>query len=809
MSQFLQDLRYSLRSLRKGRGFSLVAVLTLGLAIGANTAMFSVVNGVLLRPEPYRDPNHLVLMFEQLQKAGQLTVSYQNYKDFRDQSHSYDNIAAVRTATMTMTGAGDPERLQAQMATATLFDTLGISPEAGRKFTEQEDSAGGAPVAMISHALWQRRFGRTQDVLGKAITLENKSYTIVGVLPASYQFLQQIPDVMVAFEPWARTLPDDRAWHPGIIPVARLKPSVTLEQANSEIKLIAKRLEQQYPIYNTGVSASVVLIHDQLVQNVRPALLVLMAAVGFVLLIACTNVANLLLARAAQRQREIAVRSAIGASRVRILRQLLTESVVLALCAATVGVLMAWLAMPPLLRLAGAGLPGSNRVSLDLWALGFTILIAVVSGILFGLAPARHAWRLSLRDALNESDRGAVGRGHVRVRSALVVTEVAVAMLLLVGAGLLLRSFERLSSVSPGFSTDHILIAEIPVSRGAYPKSPERLNLFDRILQRAAQLPGVQAVGATNVVPVTGFASAIYFNVQGKPPKKVGEYSLANYRVVSAGYQQVLHIPLQQGRWFTEADREDAPPVVVINAHMAKAFFPNENPLGLHMQVGGTPEKDVPWMEIVGVVGDVKEALGNDAASEYYIPFRQADKVLPVFGLAVVLRTAGEPTTLATAFRNAVHEINPNQPVVKVRSMDQNVADSVAQPRFRTVLLGIFAGVALALAAIGIFSVMAYAVTQRTRELGVRMALGASRERILALVLGNGALLTAFGVIAGLFASVLLTRYLAALLFGIGRFDALTLAGMAAVVVLVALCACYIPARRATKVDPMIALRYE
>ncbi len=808
MGSFLQDLRYSLRTLRKAGGVTAIAVLTLGLAIGANTAMFSVVNGVLLRPESYRDPDRIVLMFEET-GVGRLSVSYQNYKDFRDQSRSYDNIAAVRGTTMTMTGAGDPERLPAQMATSTLFDTLGISPEAGRKFTAEEDSAGGGNVAMISHALWQRRFGGELGVIGRSITLDSKSYSIVGVLPPRYQFLQQLPDVVVPFEPWARTLPDDRAWHPGILPVARLKPNVTLQQADAELKLIARRLAQQYPTYDTGMSASVTRIHDQLTQDVRPALLVLMAAVGFVLLIACTNVANLLLARAAQRQREIAVRAAIGATQGRIVRQLLTESVVLALCAAAAGIGMAFLALPPLLRLAGAGLPGSDRASVDLKVLAFTMLVAIISGTLFGLAPARHGWRLSLRDALSESDRGGVGRAHGRMRSALVITEVALAMLLLVGAGLLLRSFERLSSVSPGFETDHILIAEIPVSATAYPNATARLNFFDNVLERAKSLPGVKAAGATNVLPVTGLGSALYFNIQGKPPKKVGEYSVANYRVVSAGYQQVLRMPLLQGRWITEADREDAPPVVVINAQMAKRYFPDQSPLGQHLQVGGTPENDVPWMEVVGVVGDVKEALGTEAKSEFYVPYRQADKVLPVLGLAFVLRTAADPLTLAGGFRNAVREINPDQPVVKIRSMDDNVAQSVSQPRFRTILLGIFAGVALALAAIGIFSVMAYAVTQRTRELGVRMALGASRERILGLVLGNGALLAVIGVGAGIVASALLTRYLASLLFGIGRFDAGTLIAMSAVVVLVSLAACYIPARRATRVDPMVALRHE
>ena len=809
METVLQDLRYSLRALRKSGGLAIVAVLTLGLAIGANTAIFSVVNGVLLRPERYRDSDRLVLLFEDLQKAGQLSPSYQNYKDFRDQSRSYESVGAVRNTAMTLTAAGEPERLPAEMATANLFDILGIAPELGRRFNAQEDSPGGAPVTMISDALWHRRFGGSSEILGRAITLDNKSYTIIGVLPRDFEFLQQVPDVMVPFEPWARTLPDDRAWHPGILAIARLKHGVTAHQADSELKLIATRLQQQFPIYDTGMSANVVRIHDQLVQNVRPALLVLMAAVAFVLLIACSNVANLLLARAAQRQREIAVRAAIGASRWRIARQLLTESVVLALSAAVAGAAMALAVMPPLLRLAGKGLPASNRVSVDLWALGFTAVIAIATGILFGLAPARHAWQLSVNDALNEIARGTVGRSHTRLRSALVVTEVALAMLLLIGSGLLLRSFALLSNVSPGFSTEHILIADIPVSRNAYPSAAQRLNFFDRVLERVSTLPAVQAVGATNVLPVTGQASSLYFNIQGRPPKKVGEYSIANYRVVSAGYQRALQIPLAQGRWITEADREDAPPTVVINARMAKTFFPNESPLGHHVQVGGTPENDVPWMEVVGVVGDVKEALGSEAPAEFYVPFRQADKVLPVLALSLVVRTAGDPLGLANTVRSAVHEISPDQPVVRIRTMETNVADSVSQPRFRTVLLGIFAALALVLAAIGIFSVMVYAVTQRTHELGVRMALGASRRQILALVLGNGAALTVLGVFAGLAASLLLTRYLSALLFGIGRFDLLTIASMAAIVVLVSLGACYLPARRATRVDPIIALRYE
>lgn len=520
---------------------------------------------------------------------------------------------------MTLTGTNEPERLVSQHATANLFDTLGITAGRGRLFTAEEDRAGANNVALISHGLWQRRFGGALDVLGKPVTLDNKSYTVVGILPAGYKILQAAPDVVVPFQPWARTLPDDRSWHPGILPIARLKHGVSLDQARSDMTVIARRLEQQYPTFDTGVGALVIPMQEQLVEGVRPALLILMGAVVLVLLIACTNVANLLLARAAGRQREIAVRTAIGASRTRIITQLLTESVVLAILGGAFGLLLAWVAMPPLLRLAGPSLPGSETVSLDLTVLGFTTLVALAGGILFGLAPAHHTRGIDLRASLNEESRGGTSRSALRARSVLVVTEIAIAMMLLVGAGLLLRSFERLSTVAPGFSTDHVLLADVPVSPNAHPNPRERLDLFDRILDQTAVLPEVRSAGATSFVPVSGQGGALHFNIQGRPPKSPSEYTSINYRAVSAGYLQTLQVPLEQGRWFTNADREGAPNVVIINQSMARTYFPNQSPLGQHIEIGPVPNA-FPWMEIVGVVGDVKQALASDPATEMYVP---------------------------------------------------------------------------------------------------------------------------------------------------------------------------------------------
>jgi putative ABC transport system permease protein len=802
-----QNLRYALRRLNNDRGFAFVAVLTLALGIGANSAMFSIVNAVLLRPLAYREPDKLVLLAEHWPQFPRLTVSYLNFRDWRDQSHSFEAVGAVRNALMTMTGVAEAERIPSQHVTANLFDLLGVKPELGRSFTSSEDSAGGPDVALISHSLWRRRYSSSPGVMGQTIMLDNKSYSIIGVMPAGFEILQQTADVILPLEPWARTLPDDRNWHPGIQPIARLKPGVSVEQARADIAVIADRLKKQYPIFDANVSSLVDPVQEQMVANVRPALLVLIAAVGVVLLIACANVANLLLVRAAGRRREMAVRSALGARRGDIIKQLLAESVLVAAAGGALGLALTWVAMPLLVRLAGSTLPRSSGVSVDGSVLGFTALAALLAGILFGLAPARHAWNVDLRDALSETNRGGSSAGVLRTRAALVVTEIALAMLLLVGAGLLFKSFERLSNVSPGFQTDHLLVADMVRSPAAYKDANVRLGFYDQLFEKVAALPGVKAVGGISLLPVTGTGSAYHFNIKGRPPKSSAEYTICGYRVVSAGYLNALGVPLLAGRWVEDGDRVGAPTVVVVNASFVHTYYPNENPLGKFIQVGAIPEDDVPWMRIVGVVADVKQALGNDTGTEMYVPYRQADAVLPVGAMSIVVKTAGDPKAQTNAIRTLVHGIDPTQPITAVRTMDENVSKSVSEPRFRTVLLAIFAGIALVLSAVGIFGVMAYSVSQRTRELGLRMALGASRENVMYLVLGQGLRLALIGIGIGLAGTFFLTKYVTSMLFDVPPYDSLTLAGVMVGLVVISLSACYLPARRATLVDPMVALR--
>ncbi|HEV8493677.1 MAG TPA: ABC transporter permease, partial [Candidatus Angelobacter sp.] len=513
--------------------------------------------------------------------------------------------------------------------------------------------------------------------------------------PPRFEILQQEADVLLPFEPWARTLPDDRSWHPGIFPIARLKPDASIEQARSEISVIAKRLEQKYPETNNNVTSLVDPMLDQIVENVHTALWVLIGAVGAVLLIACANVANLLLVRATGRRREMAVCIALGARRADIIRQLLTESILVALAGGALGFALAWASVPLLVRLAGSSLPRSNSISIDLWVLCFTALIAFGAGILFGLAPARHAWSIDLRETLGDANRGGAVRAVLRTRAVLVVSEIALAMLLLVGAGLLFKSFARLSQVSPGFSTDHILIANIVRSPAAYSDRNVRLNFFDRLFEQVSALPGVRSVGAISTLPVTGTGSSLHFNIQGRPPRSPAEYTISGYRVVSAGYLKTMGVPLISGRWIEDRDREGAPGAVVVNSSFARTYFPNQSPLGQHLQLGSSPSPEVPWMEIVGVIADVKQSLASESSSEMYFPYRQADQVLPVTTLSLVVRTAGTPLAQAQALRSVVHDIDANQPITAVRSMDENVSQSISQPRFRTVLLAVFAGIAL------------------------------------------------------------------------------------------------------------------
>jgi putative ABC transport system permease protein len=810
MHSLLQDLRYAMRILAKSPGFTAIAILTLALGIGANTAIFTVVNAILLRPLGFYDPVRLVLVAEK-SPYPTISTSYENYQDWHDQSHSFESLEATRGTTITLTGKGEPERLNARMATAQLFPLLGVNAILGRTFLPEEDRAGGAPVVLLNYGLWQRSFAGARDVIGKSITLDSQPYTVVGVLPRGFEVLQPA-DVFLPFVPWAKTLPDDRNWHPGIIVVGRLKTGILREQARTEMVGITKRLEEQYPIYNTGISADVVGLQEQLVQNVRPALLLLLGAVAAVLLIACVNVANLLLSRAAVRGREVAIRTSMGASRWRITRQLLTESILLSLGGGILGVMLASACLGPLLRLSAGSLPAAFSVELDRGVLIFALVISIVTGLLFGIFPALRTAKLDLREALNEGSRGSTGGpGQHRVRSVLVTAEIALAMLLLVGAGLLLRSFSHLQDVLPGFQPDHLLVADIPLSQTAYAKPEQRYEFFDRIVERAKSLPGVRAAGAASFLPVSGGGGLIHFNITGRPPKSPHDYTAAGYRTITPGYFETLGVSLKQGRLLTAHDTEKAPFVVLINTTMAQTYFPNENPLGKRMQIGATPEeeKDVPTMEVVGVVGDMRQGLDLDPKAEMYLPYRQADQILPVFQLSVVLRTATDPLLEASALRSAITEIDPNQPVVKVRSMEENMSASVAQPRFRSWLIAIFAALALLLAAVGVYGVMSFTVTQRTSEIGIRVTLGAQPGDVFGSIVGEGLKLALIGVAVGLVATLSLTRLLQTFLFGVSAFDPVTFIAVAVLLTTVAAFACYFPARRATRVDPMIALRYE
>jgi putative ABC transport system permease protein len=806
----LQDLRYAFRLLAKSPTFTLIAILTLALGIGANTAIFSVVNAVLLRPLRFRDPAHLVLVAEK-SKYPTISTSYENYQDWRDQSHSFESLEATRGTAMTLSGSGEPENLNVRMATAKLFPLLGVDARLGRTFTADEDRAGGTPVALLSYGLWQRRFGGSPEVLGKSITLDAQPYTVVGVLPAGFEVLQPA-DVFLPFHPWARTLPDDRNWHPGIIVIGRLKPDVSREHARTEMVGITKRLEQQYPIFNTGTSADVVALQEQMVQNVRPALVLLLGAVSFVLLIACANVANLLLARAASRGREVAIRTSMGASRGRVVRQLLTESVLLSLGGGILGLVIAWSSLGPLLKLSAGTVPTVFDVSLDPAVLAFTLVMSIVTGLIFGIAPAMRTTKQDLRGTLNEGSRGSTaGPGHHRLRGALISAEIALAVLLLVGAGLLLRSFSRLQEVPPGFQPDHLLVADLPISQTAYAKAEQRFQFFDRFVDRAKSLPGVRSAAAASFLPVSGGGGLLHFNIAGRPPKSPNDYVAAGYRTVTPHYFETLGVPLLQGRLFTPRDNERGPAVVTINSTMAHIYFPNENPLGKRIQVGASPDPDPanPNMEIVGVVGDVLQGLGVDPKAEMYLPYRQADGVLPVFFMSIILRTAGDPLLQASALRSALSEIDPNQPLVKVRTMEDNIASTVAQPRFRTWLIGIFAALAVMLAAVGIYGVMSYSVTQRTNEIGIRVTLGAQSTDVVRIVVGEGLRFALIGVVIGVASGLLLTRLLQSFLYGISASDPVTFIGVTVLLVGVALAASFFPARRATRVDPIIALRYE
>jgi putative ABC transport system permease protein len=677
----------------------------------------------------------------------------------------------------------------------------------GRALVDVDDQPASPAVALLGYGMWQRKYNGSEAAMGQPIKLNGQSYTIIGVLPKGYELLQQAPDAVIAMGPWAKTLPDDRSWHPGIFPIARLKTGVQLSAARAEMTTIAKRLLEQHPTDNIALDAIVNPMHEQLVKDAKPALLTLLGAVVFVLMIACGNIANLLLTRATARRREISIRIALGASDWQIIRQLILEGLVLSTLGAAAGVALAAMAMPALLRVAASSLPPTAQVHIDMHVLLFAVAMSICAGVLFGVVPAVHLRMVDLRSVLNESERGAVGRQARSLRNVLVISEVSLALLLMIGAGLFVRSLSRLGTVSLGFSGDHILIAELPVPPATDSASARNMDFYENTLRELHSLPGVNSAAAASFLPVSGQGAAIHFNIYGRPPRNASEYILANYRAVSGEYMQTLKIPLIEGRWVTDADREKSPSVVVINQAMAKTYFGDQSPLGKRMQLGALPDATVPWMTIVGVVGNMKQSLIADTPTEMYVPYRQANDLLPIQNMAIVVRSEVDPYSLVPGLRATVQRINPNQPVVKIRTMEENVSQNFAQPRFRTLLLVIFASIAVLIAAVGIYGVMAYSTLQRSGEMAIRKALGCSPDRIFRLILADGMRLTLIGVVIGTVLGLAVARYLKTLLFDVSATDALTITVSIAVVLLAGLAASVIPARRAARVEITTLMR--
>ncbi|HKP88121.1 MAG TPA: ABC transporter permease [Blastocatellia bacterium] len=802
MENLLKDVRYGIRMLTRNLGFTVVAVMTLALGIGANAAIFSVVNAVLLRPLPYADPDRLMIIREtKLPQFPEFSVSPGNFLDWQKQNTVFERLVSISGGAFNLIGTGEPERLQGLRVTDGFFATLGAQPQIGREFLPEEDQPGHGNVVILSHGLWQRRFGGDENILNQTMTLNGQSYTVVGVMPATFRFGGRSTDL---WTPMAFTAQQAQS-HGGhyLQTIGRLKPDATLEQARTEMSAIADRLAEQYPDANAGWNVKIMPMLEYSVRSIKPALIILLYAVAFVLLIACANVANLLLARAASRQKEVAIRTALGAGRWRIIRQLLTESVLLSLAGGVAGLLLAMWGMSLLLSLAPENLPRVRDVSLDGRVLAFTAAITLLTGLSFGLVPALQASKPNLNETLKDAGRGSTEGGHRHlVRSVLVVLEVATALMLLVGAGLMIKSFMRLQQVDPGFNPNNALTVGVSLPQRKYPEDDQKSAFYTQLIERLSALPGAQAVGASHVLPFSD-DYVLGFLIEGRPPYPDGEDPSTNYYAVSADYFRAMGIPLIRGRLFTEHDNKKSPRVAIINETMAKKFFPDEDPIGKRIHVTNGP---VVYREIVGIVGDVKHYdLETEAPPQTYEPYLQQ----PFSFMTLVVRTAGDSRNLSAAIRSEVLNIDKEQPVSSIKALDQLVSDSISEQRFAMLLLGVFAAVAMLLAAVGIYGVMSYAVTQRTHEIGIRMALGAGQRDVLKLIVGHGMLLTLIGVALGLFVSFLGTRVMTAMLFGVSATDLTTFAVFAVSLTAVALLACAVPARRALKVDPMVALRYE
>jgi predicted permease len=816
MEALLQDIRYGARMLAKSPGFTVIALLTLALGIGANTAIFSVVNAVLLNPLPYSQPDHLVAMYQRTPDFPQSSISYPNFLDWRRQNHSFAEIAAFRQDDFNLTGMGEPERLKAEMVSADFFSLLGVQPVIGRNFREEEDEVGAAPVAVISGGFWKRKFGSKADAVGRSLTLNGTAYTIVGVIPASFSYHSgnfHTSDVYIPIGQWNDFTFRDRRVGMGMDAVGRLKPGVTLQQAKADMDLVAQNLAQAYPDVDKGIGVSLTPLKEDVVGEIRPYLLVLIAAVGFVLLIACVNVANLMLVRATSRSRELAIRTALGASRGRVLRQLLTESVLLALGGGLLGVVIAAAGTQAALKVLPEALPRAEEIGLDVHVLLFTLGISILTGILFGLAPAVKAVRTDLQETLKEGGRGASGARH-RAQSVFVVVEMGLALVLLIGAGLLIRSLAVLWGVNPGFDPQNVLTFAVsyPTNMGSTPDSV-RASLR-QLHDTVASVPGVEGASVIGgAVPMAG-DSDLGFWLEGQPkPQSAADMKTSLFYLVQPDYLRIMKIPLKRGRFLNWDDYEHSPPVIVIDEQFAKLYFGGQDPIGkrVNFEILGITA------EVVGIVGHVKQwGLDRDSTNsiqaQFYFPISQVpDQFMPLIarGAGFTVRTQASPLAQVGAIRGALEKINSQIVMYETETMQKIIDDSLASRRFSMILLGVFAGLALILSAVGIYGVISYVVGQRGHEIGIRMALGAQSRDVMRMVLGEGARMAAVGICIGLVASLALTRLMTNVIFGVSAHDPVTYLGVALVLLLVAFAACYIPARRATRVDPMVALRYE
>ena len=815
METVVRDIRYGVRMLSKRPGFTAVAIVALALGIGANTAVFSVVNAVLLRPLPFAEPDRLVNVWTTRPQRGinKMVASYPDFADWREQNNVFERVAAYAEEDFTLTGGDNPSRLGGMLVSSDVFPLLNTQAAIGRTFSADDDRNGAPLTVILSHRLWKQHYNGEVSILGTSITLNSKSYTVIGVMPEGFQFpVQSDPVELWTTFAYALTavgedsIAEQRGAH-FLHVIGRLKPGANLQEARADMEAIAALLSEKYPDTNTTMGVAVSPTSDDLVGDVRPALLILMGAVGCVLLIACTNVASLLLARATTRHREMAIRAALGASRVRVVRQLLTESFVLSFAGGAVGLLIALWGTDLLVAVSGDQLPRSAGIGLDMRVLGFTLLVSLLTGLLFGIAPAIHSSKTDLNEALKEGGRGGSdGARRNRLRSALVTAEVAIAVVLLTGAGLLIQSLWRLQSVDSGINTHNVIALEVGLPDVRYSTAQQR-EFYRQLQTRLTTLPGVVAASAVYPLPLTNQGMSLSFETEGRPQPR-GDHPSSSYRSVSLDFFRTVGMRIIKGRDFNERDDNKGPDVIAINEAFADRYFPGEDPIGKRIKPSISVEtgKSPAWREIIGIVSNIKyRGVSKDFGPEYYVPESQA----PLDSMVLTVKTSGDPRGIVGAVRDEVRELDKDLPVYNIRTLDDYLASGVAQPRLFALLLGIFAGLALALTAIGLYGVMSYSVAQRTHEIGIRMALGARPVNVLQLVVRQGMTVAALGIGIGLVLALLATRVMTSLLFGIGAKDPLTLAAIALIIAGVALGACFVPARRATRVDPMVALRYE